>query len=92
MSIEQRLSKLEKQMQATGKEVTTIIIRALVAADEGKPRNPPLEVIGAGMTGSDWHLSRNPGESEEDFTERAKASVPRNERGFAPRILLEYAK
>ncbi len=90
MSIEQRLGKLEKRMQATGKGVT-IIIRALVAADEGKPRNPPLEVIGAGMTGSDWHLSRNPGESEEDFTERVIASVPRKEGGLIPLVSLKYA-
>lgn len=88
-NIEKRLAKLENRIQSTHEDVT-IIIRALVAADEGKPREPQPEVIGVGTMGSNWHLSRNPGESVEDFTERAKASVPRSEHGFAS-ILFKYA-
>ncbi|WP_305072816.1 hypothetical protein [Propionivibrio sp.] len=90
MKLEQRLTKLEKQYQPSDEPIT-IIIRALVAADEGKPREPQPEVIGAGTMGGDWHLSRIPSESVEDFTERAKESVPRNKGGLVPVILLEYA-
>ena len=89
MRLEQRLSKIESRMMEPDAAIKTIII-SLLTADEGKPKVPQPDVIGAGMMGGDWYLSRNPGESVEDFTERATASVPRNERGFAS-ILLEYA-
>ena len=89
MRLEQRLTKIENRMLEPDYAVKTIII-SLLAADDGKPKVPQPDVIGAGMMAGDWHLSRNSGESVEDFTQRATASVPRNEIGFAS-ILLEYA-
>lgn len=86
-SITDRLTKLEHALTPKHNRIDTIIITAL-RAHEGKPVE--RDVIGAGTMGNDWTIDRNPDESIEDFTERAKALVPRKPQGVAT-ILFKYA-
>ena len=79
-SITERLTKLESAAAISHSQIDTIIITA-IRAHEGKPVE--RDVIGAGTMRNDWTIDRNPDESIEDFTERARALVPRKTTGAA---------
>ena len=83
MNIMSRLEKLE-QLLSTSSESRgfDIVVRAII------PANGKHDFTHAYMTGSDWQLDRNPGESETEFEARAIESAPRNNQGFARIILL----
>ena len=88
-SITERLTKLESAaaINHSHSQIDTIIITA-IRAHEGKPVE--RDVIGAGTMRNEWTIDRNPDESIEDFTERARALVPRKTTGAAM-VIFRYA-
>jgi hypothetical protein len=83
MSLRKRIERLENLAPLAAEHLTIII--SFVTADNGRPALVQPDVTYANT--DEWRANRVPGESLNDFTERAAVLATRNEWGVAQIIL-----